>query len=298
MTPFPRPDAPLAVLLESLPGQRRRPSSSPSTATSSRRGAARCGWAPSSRPARSSASPRAGCAPRSAGSSPRAGIAGEKLGRRSYYRLTPDAEREFARAAALIYAPADPPPLRAWHLVALPAGPDRDAAARTLTRLRFGFVPPQLALLPDRGQALPALPGAPFLATTDDDLAPLVADAWPLAALAAAMRRFLDGFAPLEGRRFEPAEALGLRLMLVHVFRDIALRDPLLPSALLPRDWPGAQARGLFARLYRALSPGAESAVDARLHGPRRHARHRRGHPPPPAAAPRTVTLARRPAFG
>ena len=27
--------------------------------------------------------------------------------------------------------------------------------------------------------------------------------------------------------------------MLVHVFRDIALRDPLLPSALLPRDWPG-----------------------------------------------------------
>jgi len=50
--------------------------------------------------------------------------------------------------------------------------------------------------------------------------------------------------------------------MLVHVFRDIALRDPLLPSALLPRDWPGPQARGLFARLYRALSPGAESAVD------------------------------------
>lgn len=189
-------------------------------------------------------------------------IEGEKLGRRSYYRLTPDAEREFAQAAALIYAPAAPPPLRGWHLVALPTGPDRDEAGRALARLRFGLVQPQLALLPDRGQALPPLPGTRFVATTADDLAPLVTDAWPLADLAAAMHRFLDGFAPLEGRRFEPAAALGLRLMLVHVFRDIALRDPLLPSALLPDGWPGGRARGLFARLYRALSPGAEAAVD------------------------------------
>ncbi len=190
-------------------------------------------------------------------------IAGEKLGRRSYYRLTPAAEREFEHAEALIYAPAEPPPLRGWHLVALPAGPEREAAARALARLRFGVVQPQLALLPDRGQALPPLPGPCFAATTADDLAALLADAWPLDDLAAAMRRFRDGFAPLEGRRFEPAEALGLRLLLVHVFRDIALRDPLLPPALLPADWPGAAARRLFARQYRSLSPAAETAVDA-----------------------------------
>lgn len=190
-------------------------------------------------------------------------IVGEKLGRRSYYRLTPAAEREFDQAAALIYAPPEPPALRGWHLVALGAAPERDTALRTLARLRFALVQPQLALLPDRGQALPVLPGIHFAARTGDDLAPLVADAWPLAGLAAAMHRFLAGFAPLEGRRFKPAEALGLRLVLVHVFRDIALRDPLLPTALLPGDWPGAQARALFARLYRALSPAAEAAVDA-----------------------------------
>jgi phenylacetic acid degradation operon negative regulatory protein len=261
MAPSPRPDAPLAVLLESFPV-----SAGPFVVTlygdvvAPRGGEVWMGTLIATCAVVGIAESRVRTAVSRLVAAGR--IAGEKLGRRSYYRLTPDAEREFAQAAALIYAPADPPPLRAWHLVALPAGPDRDAAARTLTRLRFGLVPPQLALLPDRGQALPVLPGAPFLATTEADLAPLVADAWPLAAIAAAMRRFLDGFAPLEGRRFEPAEALGLRLMLVHVFRDIALRDPLLPSALLPRDWPGPQARGLFARLYRALSPGAESAVD------------------------------------
>lgn len=194
-------------------------------------------------------------------------IEGTKLGRRSYYRLTPGAAQEFARAAALVYAAPEPLPLRGWHLVLLSAGAERDGAARQLARLRFGFPQPTLALVPDRGQALPPLPGTRFAATTDDDLAPLVADAWPLAGLAAAMRRFADAFAPLEGRPFAPAEALGLRLMLVHVFRDIALRDPQLPEALLPGDWPGTAARALFARLYRSLSPAAEAAVDASFFG-------------------------------
>jgi phenylacetic acid degradation operon negative regulatory protein len=188
-------------------------------------------------------------------------IEGTKLGRRSYYRLTPAAEREFAQAARLIYAPVRPAPMRGWHLVALPEGTERDAAP--LARLRFGFAQPGLALLPDRGEALPPLPGCRFAATTQDDLGALVRDAWPLEALAARMRRFIDGFARLEGRRLAPAEAVGLRLLLVHGFREIALSDPLLPPELLPAGWPGAAARALFARLYVALSPAADAAIAA-----------------------------------
>ena len=190
-------------------------------------------------------------------------IEGTKLGRRSYYRLTPEAAREFGQAARLIYAPVHPPPMRGWHLVALPAGNERDAAAARLARLRFGFAQPQLALLPDRGEPLPSLPGCRFAATSDDDLGALVRDAWPLDALAARMRRFVDGFAPLEGRRLPPAEAVGLRLLLVHSFREIALSDPLLPPDLLPAGWPGGDARALFARLYLALSPAADATIAA-----------------------------------
>jgi phenylacetic acid degradation operon negative regulatory protein len=194
-------------------------------------------------------------------------IEGTKLGRRSFYRLTPTAAEEFARASKLIYAPPEPPPLRGWHLILLPDGAEREERARYLARLRFGFAPPGIALAPDRGQPLPRLPGLRFEARTEDDLAALVAEAWPLADLAAAMRRFLDAFGGVEDVRLAPADALGLRLLLVHVFREIALRDPLLPEALLPGGWPGPATRSLFARLYRTLSPAAEAAVEAGFSG-------------------------------
>lgn len=200
-------------------------------------------------------------------------LEGVKVGRRSYYRLTPQAAAEFAAAARLIYAPAEPPPLRGWRLVALPAA-DAEAAA-ALARLRFGFVTPQLAILPDRGAPLPALPGCCFAATSADDLGPLLAGVWPLEDLAGRMRAFIDGFAPLETEALAPAAALGMRLLLVHAFRDLALRDPLLPAELLPADWPGPAARALFARLHRALTPKAEAAVAARF-------RDRAGPLPPP----------------
>ena len=58
-----------------------------------------------------------------------------------------------------------------------------------------------------------------------------------------------------------PDEALTLRLMLVHIFRAIVLRDPDLPKELLPSDWYGGQARSLFAELYLRLSPPAELAI-------------------------------------
>lgn len=191
-------------------------------------------------------------------------IAGERVGRRSLYRLTPRGEAEFARATALIYAPAEPPPLKGWLLVPLPQGPGREALANRLTRARFGLARPHLALLPDRGGPAPDV--APlFRASTADDLTTLAAEAWPLADLAARMTRFIDGFAPLDPAACTPEEALGLRLLLVHVWRDIALSDPLLPLGLLPGDWPGPEARRLFARLYRALSPAAEAEAARRF---------------------------------
>jgi phenylacetic acid degradation operon negative regulatory protein len=61
------------------------------------------------------------------------------------------------------------------------------------------------------------------------------------------------------------AQALQLRLVLVHLFRQVALRDPRLPDPALPADWPGHPARRLFARLYRSLSPLADLHVGDRF---------------------------------
>jgi phenylacetic acid degradation operon negative regulatory protein len=192
-------------------------------------------------------------------------LEGTKEGRRSYYRLTSGAAADFTVAARLIYTPVEPPPLRGWHLVALP-DEGREAAARTLAQQRFGFVSPHLAVLPDRGAPLPRLPGCLFSATTQDEgLRDLLAAAWPLPVLAERMRWFVGHFGRLEAEQVPSAAALGLRLLLVHAYRELALRDPLLPPALLPPDWPGRGTRALFVRLYQALSPAAEADIAARF---------------------------------
>lgn len=181
-------------------------------------------------------------------------LIGQKVGRRSFYRLTPGAAAEFAAAARMIYAPPAP---CGWRLV---AGPE--AALDALpgcARLR-----PGLALGPDRG---PLPPGCAAVAGPAQGalpaLAELAAGLWDLSGPAAAYAAFAARFAPLQGLEPAPPQALALRLLLVDSWRRAALSDPALPSEALPPDWPGPAARALFARLYRALTPAAEAAIAA-----------------------------------
>ena len=192
-------------------------------------------------------------------------LEGSKAGRRSYYRLTARASDEFSVAARLIYAPVEPAPLRGWILVAL-RDEEREAAAPILAQQRFGFISPHLAVLPDRGAAMPQLPGCLFSATTQNEsLRDLLAVAWPLPALAERMRLFVDHFGQLDAQDVPQPAALGLRLLLVHAYRELALRDPLLPPELLPPDWPGKGVRSLFVSLYHMLSPAAQAVIATRF---------------------------------
>lgn len=192
-------------------------------------------------------------------------IEGEKDGRKSYYRLTTKANAEFSRAAQLIYRRPRASAVRGWHLVVLPQGSEREALVTRLSTLRFGMAQPHLAILPDRGQELPSLGAPHFRATTEDDVSELVRGAWPLEDLSARIDRFVTGFSALRGIKCAPADALGLRLLLVHIFREIALSDPAIPTELLPDDWRGLEARTLFAQLYLELSPAADAAIAENL---------------------------------
>jgi phenylacetic acid degradation operon negative regulatory protein len=62
---------------------------------------------------------------------------------------------------------------------------------------------------------------------------------------------------------------------LIHQYRRVVLRDPLLPAALLPRDWPGRAARELAGDIYRGVLSASEQWLD-------RHASNENG--PLPAA--------------
>ncbi len=214
-------------------------------------------------------------------------LAAERQGRRSLYRLTETGRHRFDEATRRIYA-GPPKAWRGdWHLVILP--PDsasRDELRKDLGWLGFGQLAPGIMLhpAPDPDSLasvvgdLPAperplvIAGAAAFHAPPDLLHGLVARCWDLAGLAAAYRQFLAAFAALgaalaEGFKPQPLPALLARLMLIHDYRRIILRDPMLPPRLLPGDWIGRAAYREARNLYRQLARPAERWIDAHLHG-------------------------------
>ncbi|MEZ5750849.1 MAG: PaaX family transcriptional regulator C-terminal domain-containing protein [Paracoccaceae bacterium] len=191
-------------------------------------------------------------------------LEGDRRGRRSFYRLSQAATAEFDAAAGLIYGPPDPCGMRFVYL------PDAgaDLAMAQLERRGFARLKPQIAVGPDRGP-LPegCLVFEGQIMGDRSLLAGFVAQTWNLSPHRMAYEAFLRQFTPLvpAARALAPDEALTARLLLVHAWRLALLRDPRLPAEALPADWPGDAARSLFARLYLALSPQAESRIEAMM---------------------------------
>ena len=90
----------------------------------------------------------------------------------------------------------------------------------------------------------------------------------------------LAAFGPLRealaaGEALSELDSFIARILLIHGWRRIILRDPILPADLLPPDWPGAAARALCADLYHRLLPASERWLDA-------HGQTESGPLPPP----------------
>jgi phenylacetic acid degradation operon negative regulatory protein len=184
-------------------------------------------------------------------------LARNRVGRLSYYRLGPRGEAVFAGAATRIYAGAPP----RWDGRFVLVRPESPAALQALDAALFGHVAPELRI---GLSAPPALEAAILLEATPRSLAEarrLALQSWQLDGLAAQYQRFLEGFGDLPA--VPPAEAMPLRLLLVHEWRRVVLRDPALPAELLPEDWPGHAARALAIRLYRQLLGASEAWLDA-----------------------------------
>ena len=196
-------------------------------------------------------------------------LARVKVGRNSYYRLTRREEGSFTAATQRIYF-ADEPGFDGRLRLAL-LGPGAGASVRpALERAGFAaLTPTSFVAFSDPRARLPKIDGL-FLLHAEADAAAraLAAAAWKLEPIAQHYRDFIDRFTPLDSAlgkrtRVEGADALVARVLLIHEFRRIVLRDPGLPAALLPADWPGAAARQLAGRLYRKLVADSESYLDA-----------------------------------
>ena len=193
----------------------------------------------------------------------------EKVGRNSFYRLANKGRQTFAAATRHIY---DPPP-SGWtgrfELLLIGNGEDRDASREALRNAGFGsplpgvWIAPSGVPVPDEAAAAIRLE----ISAEDDSGRRLLRESWPLERIADAYLKFIKTFEPLcgwIGGRQKPgdADAFTARVLLIHHYRRVVLRDPLLPTALLPADWPGRAARRLCGELYRGLLPASEQWLD------------------------------------
>jgi phenylacetic acid degradation operon negative regulatory protein len=192
-----------------------------------------------------------------------------KVGRNSFYRLVRKGRQIFDAATRHIYDP----PLSDWtgrfELLLIGSSGDRDASREALKNAGFGSPLPGIWIAPSGVPVPEEAAGAIRLEVSaeDDSGRRLLRESWPLDRTADAYLKFIKTFEPLRGwiGRREPlsdVDAFTARILLIHHYRRVVLRDPLLPTALLPADWPGRAARQLCGEIYRGLLSASEQWLD------------------------------------
>ena len=165
----------------------------------------------------------------------------------------------FEAATRHIY---DPPPsdwTGRFELLLIGNGEDRDVSAGEARRnAGFGSPLPGVWVAPSGVPVPDEAAGAIRLEVSaeDDSGRRLLSASWPLDHTAGAYLKFTKTFEPLRaalarGTDLSEADAFTARILLIHHYRRVVLRDPLLPENLLPADWPGRAARALRRYLSR-----------------------------------------------
>ncbi len=187
----------------------------------------------------------------------------ERVGRRTRWHLTPEAERLLSEGTERIYGFTGPQ--RQWDgrwLVVLARAPETDRPARHqlrtgLTREGLGSPAPGVwisthterltdieRVIRDAGVFADA---QIFVAEHHGatDVLTLVGQSWDLGAIDQLYQEFIADFSG-RGR----AEPLSRVIELVHAWRRFPWVDPALPDRFLPAGWSGSKAVKLFARQH------------------------------------------------
>ena len=173
-------------------------------------------------------------------------ITSEKSGRISRHRLSPKAQADSDRARPLIYGPV--PADDDLMLILMPdsnGAPDpmhfAPVADRLFAGLRSATPPPQAAVL-----QMTSPPPDWFATHADtDDLHRAYG------ALHAVLTQISDS--DVIQHAIAPRDQAVLRVMIVHAWRRLAVRHPLLPRVAHRQDWMGHDCRIKVAQLLDAI---------------------------------------------
>lgn len=215
-------------------------------------------------------------------------LVSEQIGRRSFYSLTENGRRKFEHAYRRIYEDAREAWDGEWRIVLLtgdgltPAG--REALRKELLWEGYAAIAPGVLAHPSaRNEELThilqtagahdkvvAFQARTLGALSSRPLKDIVDQCWRLGDVAAEYLSFVDAFRPVaralrNGGELAPEQCFIVRTLLMHEFRRVQLRDPLLPRQLLPVEWPGDTARALCREIYATCWRGSESHLTANL---------------------------------
>lgn len=190
-----------------------------------------------------------------------------KSGRNAFYRIGEADGAAFAEAANRIYGRLAPEPTGVFHVALIDRCVERMAAREALQAAGFRFMSATSAIAPEhRGVLVSAAPSETIIARADcsTPLAVAASEAWQITALNEGYIRFLQTFSPIICRSdWTPDAAIAARIVLVHQFRRLVLRDPVLPQGALPDDWTGGEARRTFDACMATMLPASEAWLAA-----------------------------------
>lgn len=214
-------------------------------------------------------------------------LVSEQIGRRSFYSLTETGRRRFEHAYRRIYEDARNSWDGEWRMVLLTGDglspTARDALRKELLWEGYGAIAPGvfahpsarteelMELLQSAGahDKVAAFQARTLGALSSKPLKDIVDQCWRLGEVADAYQDFVETFRPLarsvRNGDVDAQQAFIARTLLMHEFRRVQLRDPLLPRQLLPADWPGDTARVICREIYAACWSASEAHLVATL---------------------------------
>lgn len=201
----------------------------------------------------------------------------DRVGRRSYFCFTGQAQAHYERAARRIYSDGRREWDGYWTLVLFSGLPDRkrETLVKSLSWQGFSSLAGGVYACPaaERQELDETIRGLGLAgkvtvlkASTEDAhsqsaIRDLVRRKWNLDRLKPLYDEYLEFYRPmareLQSDELTPEQCFWLRTLMVHDYRRILLKDPGFPDVVLPTGWFGFAARELIRRTYGVLAPSS-----------------------------------------
>jgi phenylacetic acid degradation operon negative regulatory protein len=209
----------------------------------------------------------------------------KKVGRKSFYCFTEKANNHYTKAARRIYANGAKHSDGNW-LIVMPcfvADAELIELKRQLRWLGFSalshgaFAHPsieQSSIIETLNElklkdSVIVFSSTPFNRASSDVLKQLVNEKWSLEPLNQAYQKLIENYQPLQQlcnkQQLNDRNGFVLRILIIHEYRRILLKDHELPKTMLPPNWLGGEANKLVKDLYAMLEINSQNFICQQL---------------------------------